>query len=239
MEKSRKPVANPSVLLREEFDDWAVLFDADTSDGFGLSPTGVYLWKLLDGARSIDDMVTALRRDAADVPEEAGEQIFAFVEELAQHGLAAYNVEQVQDGRERALLRTTSVAENLPDGGREAGQLGSGMLRYERPRLELFTLETRAQGDCSTCTPSGNYAGHSGGCYCSVGTSPGILGPWCCSSGDSASGGGSSAHSCTNGTTATGGNYACGNGTTATGGGSYTCAAGNSGGSCTNGSNAH
>ena len=71
MEDSKKPVANPSVLLREEFDDWAVLFDPDMSDAFGLSPTGVYLWKLLDGEGSIDDMVTALRLDATDVPEEA------------------------------------------------------------------------------------------------------------------------------------------------------------------------
>ncbi len=149
MENSGKPVANPSVLLREEFDDWAVLYDPDTGHGFGLSPTGVYLWKLLDGEHSIDEMLRALRRDAADVPEEAGEQILAFVEELTQHGLAAYDAEQFHDGRERRLPLPTGIAENLPDGGREAGQLRSGMLRYERPRLELLTLERRAQGLCA------------------------------------------------------------------------------------------
>ena len=44
MTKDDKPIANPYVSLREEFDDWAVLFNPDTGRGYGLSPTGVYLW---------------------------------------------------------------------------------------------------------------------------------------------------------------------------------------------------
>ena len=50
MEPHDKPIANPLVVLREEFDDWAILFDPDTGNAFGLNPTGVYLWKLLDGS---------------------------------------------------------------------------------------------------------------------------------------------------------------------------------------------
>ena len=222
MENSRKPVANPSVLLREEFDDWAVLFDSDTTHGFGLSPIGVYLWKLLDGKRSIDDMVAALRRDAADVPEEAEEQILAFVEELAQYGLVTYNAEQVHDERERMLSRTTDVAENLPDGGREADQLKSGMLRYERPRLELLTLATSAQG--FGCDPSGSTAQSSG--WCHSGTGPGSGGGYCCIAvGYSANCGSDANVSCFNtGSTASGGkNYACGDGTTASHGGLQAC----------------
>ena len=55
MEDDDKPIANPFILLREEFDDWAVVFDPDTGHGFGLNPTGVYVWKVLDGEHSIDD----------------------------------------------------------------------------------------------------------------------------------------------------------------------------------------
>ncbi len=237
MENSKKPVANPSVVLREEFDDWAVLFDPDTNDGFGLSPTGVYLWKLLDGERSIDEMVTALRRDATDVPEEAGEQILAFVEELAQCGLAAYDAEQFQDGRERRLPLPTGIAENLPDGGREAGQLGSGMLRYERPRLVLLTLEACAQGaDCS----SGPSAGHSGTGFCHTGTGAGADGPWSCYTfGISAIGGVNKC--CQNGTSAgaSGASYGCSPyGYGATGGYTAWCSTGSNGRTCTTGANA-
>ena len=49
MKNTEKPTANPDVVLREEFDDWAILFNPDTGRGFGLNPTGVYLWKIFDG----------------------------------------------------------------------------------------------------------------------------------------------------------------------------------------------
>jgi hypothetical protein len=32
-------------------------FDPDTGRGFGLNPTGVYLWKILDGEHTIDGLV--------------------------------------------------------------------------------------------------------------------------------------------------------------------------------------
>jgi SynChlorMet cassette protein ScmD len=86
VDNNEKPIANPFVLLREEFDDWAVLFDPDAGQGFGLNPTGVYVWKLLDGKHSVDDMLEALHRDADGVPQEAGEHIVTFLEELTEHG---------------------------------------------------------------------------------------------------------------------------------------------------------
>src|SRR5271157_302760 len=234
VEDSKKPVANPSVLLREEFDDWAVLYDPDTGHGFGLSPIGVYLWKLLDGEHSIDEMLSALRRDAADVPQEAGEQILTFVEELTQHGLVTDNAEQVHDGRERILLRTTGIAKNLPDGGREAGQLGSGILPYERPRLEPLTLERRAQGSCSpgaaccnsgsnddTGCQNGNSAIVSSGYGCHTTGNNASGGQWACGAGYSATGG--SSRACTDGFSATGSN---------------SCNAGYNGGSCISGGTA-
>jgi hypothetical protein len=54
MKNGEKPIANPFVLLREEFDDWAILFDLNSGHGFGLSPIGVYVWKFLDGEHSVD-----------------------------------------------------------------------------------------------------------------------------------------------------------------------------------------
>ena len=56
MSHNNKPVANPLVVLREEFDDWAVLFDPDTGNAFGLSPVGVFVWKLLDGCERATKM---------------------------------------------------------------------------------------------------------------------------------------------------------------------------------------
>ena len=85
-----RPIAHHYVLLREEFDDWAILFNPDTGRGFGLSPTGVYVWRLLDGEHTIDEMVTALRRDALDIPENARDGVGTFVDALVAEGLAGF-----------------------------------------------------------------------------------------------------------------------------------------------------
>ena len=85
--------ANPLLVLREEFDDWAVLFDPDTGDAFGLNPVSVFVWKRLDGKHSIQDILKELREESDDVPETAGQDIEDFIEELVEKGYAGYEVQ--------------------------------------------------------------------------------------------------------------------------------------------------
>jgi len=44
-----KPISNPMVVFREEFDDWAILFDPETGKAFGVNPIGTEIWNKLDG----------------------------------------------------------------------------------------------------------------------------------------------------------------------------------------------
>ncbi len=183
MTNDKKPLANSYVVLREEFDDWAVLFDPDSGHGFGLNPTGVYLWKLLDGRHSIDEMLTSLRQDTADVPQEAGEHLFAFVEALTHHGLAGYGGESAHKDRRRPAPCPTCAPEKLPDGSPEVDQPRCGTLRYEQPRLEPFRQERPAYGNCTNgshdlagACKAGNAAG------CGSGSSVG----YACSTGNTA-----------------------------------------------------
>ena len=53
MSDDKKPKVNPTVVLREEFDDWAILFDPDTNVTLGINPMGVYIWKCLDGKHTV------------------------------------------------------------------------------------------------------------------------------------------------------------------------------------------
>ncbi len=71
MKKTDKPIANPIVVLREEFDDWAVLFNPDTADAVGTNPVGVAVWKRMDGKRSIEDIVTEIKNKFEETPEAA------------------------------------------------------------------------------------------------------------------------------------------------------------------------
>ena len=81
-----RPVANPVVVLREELDDWAVLFNPDTGNAVGVNPTGVAIWKLLGGRRTLTEVAAELPEHLAEVPADALPQAVEYVAKLAdQH----------------------------------------------------------------------------------------------------------------------------------------------------------
>ena len=94
MRQTEKPIANPLIVLREEFDDWAILFDPDTGDAFGLNPIGVRIWKRLDGDHSVEDILKDVQEGYEDVPDEAQSDLQEFIEDLVLRGLVGYEIQK-------------------------------------------------------------------------------------------------------------------------------------------------
>ena len=95
MQESGKPIANPLVVLREEFDDWAVLFEPDTGEGYGLNPMSVFVWKRLDGRHTVQDIMADLRtNNCKNMPEDAEGRVQAFIVDLVEHGLVGYELQE-------------------------------------------------------------------------------------------------------------------------------------------------
>ncbi len=92
LEINTRPVANPMAVFREEFDDWAVLFDPDTGGAFGVDPVGALIWKHLDGNHTIGDMLAIIQEQCHGVTDEAETQIQEFVQSLLSKGLAGLEV---------------------------------------------------------------------------------------------------------------------------------------------------
>lgn len=90
MNRTDRPIANPIVVLREEFDDWAVLFNPDTAAAVGINPVGVAVWKTMDGKRSLKEIVLEIKTSFEDAPEAALGEISAFVDKLAEQGFVGY-----------------------------------------------------------------------------------------------------------------------------------------------------
>ena len=90
MTTNDKPRANPLIVLREEFDDWAILFDPDTGHAFGLNPVSVFIWQRLDGDHTVADILQEMQDEFKDVPQEAETHIQEFIEDLKSKGLAGY-----------------------------------------------------------------------------------------------------------------------------------------------------
>jgi SynChlorMet cassette protein ScmD len=85
-----KPIANPMAVFREEFDDWAVLFDPDTGNAFGLNPISAFIWNRLDGQHTVEDILKKLRTECKDVPDDAEAHLKEFIEDLFKHGFVGY-----------------------------------------------------------------------------------------------------------------------------------------------------
>ena len=93
--KYDKLIPNPLVVLREEFDNWAILFDPDTGESFAVDPVGVFIWKSLDSHHTFEDIMVELRQKFEQVPEEAQEHCMEFLDDLIKRGFAASELNQV------------------------------------------------------------------------------------------------------------------------------------------------
>ena len=78
--------ANPRIVLREEFEDSAILFDPDSGEIYGLNPVGVLVWKFLDGRHSVDEIASRIRHRFSDVPGQIRLEIDNFIADLARKG---------------------------------------------------------------------------------------------------------------------------------------------------------
>ncbi len=149
-------------MLREEFDDWAVLFNPDTGRGFGLNPTGVYLWKLLDGEHALDALVEKLHDHADNLPEDLRDHIGAFVDAVVAQGLAGFDSNEfgLLENADRHALNQGKCSHASPEAVGEVKPC-----TYEPPQLVNLNSEKAAHGDCtigseaSGCSTNGNLAG--------------------------------------------------------------------------------
>lgn len=84
MNPNDTPVANPEVVLREDFDDWTLLFHPGTGETVGVDPVGVTIWRLLDGQRTLVEIAAQVQAQCQDAPasEAVLEDTLAFVNDL-------------------------------------------------------------------------------------------------------------------------------------------------------------
>lgn len=88
MSNNNNLFSNPNIVLREEFDDWAILFDPETGKGYGLNPISVFIWKCLDGKHTLMDIVKSLRENCENIPKNVENDISNFIQDLLKNGLA-------------------------------------------------------------------------------------------------------------------------------------------------------
>ena len=94
MRPTDQPIANPSVVLREEFDDWAILFNPETANAAGTNPVGVAVWKRLDGSQCIASIASAIADEFDVAADTTLRDVTAYVDTLAEFGFAGLELQR-------------------------------------------------------------------------------------------------------------------------------------------------
>jgi len=81
---------NPSIVLRVEYEDQAVLFDPDTGAAYGINRTGMHIWSGLDAYHSLEDIRHHLDSVFDRLPEHLDRHIEDFIQELAARSLVTF-----------------------------------------------------------------------------------------------------------------------------------------------------
>jgi MinD-like ATPase involved in chromosome partitioning or flagellar assembly len=65
----------------------AVILSMDTKVLRGLNPVGSRIWELIDGQRSLEDIVGVIVQEFDVMPGDAAQDVRAFIQELLDRGL--------------------------------------------------------------------------------------------------------------------------------------------------------
>ena len=77
-----------SVVIRREFDDYAILFDPDSNEKFVLNPVGVSICELLDGKRTKSDIIAVLNERFSSISNEVEGEVQEFLDALVSKNFA-------------------------------------------------------------------------------------------------------------------------------------------------------
>lgn len=88
------PIRHPQIVLREEFDEWGLLFDPEQGLAYGINPVGIFIWKHLDGKHTPEDLFRLIREEFDQAPEESLEDIMEFLQTVVDKGYAGFEVKK-------------------------------------------------------------------------------------------------------------------------------------------------
>jgi hypothetical protein len=80
----------PNVVLREESDDWGMLFDADTGHAVALNPVAVCMFKAMQKARDVESVTAVISAEYDEVPETVDQDIHELIQKLTEAGFLGF-----------------------------------------------------------------------------------------------------------------------------------------------------
>lgn len=80
-------LCNPDVVLREEDEDGALLFNPDTNQVKVVNTTGLFIWQQCGVARTLDEIVAEIQKAFDEVPpDEVAQDVKEFIDGMVATG---------------------------------------------------------------------------------------------------------------------------------------------------------
>lgn len=80
---------NETIQLHQEYEDWAVLFDRQTTQSLVINAVGIVIWRVLMEADTLDGVVKAVWEEFDDAPPEMAEDVREFLTGLVTGGFVS------------------------------------------------------------------------------------------------------------------------------------------------------
>ena len=87
------PLQNPHVILVTQKTDSVVLMDPVSGMVIKVNSVGLAIWKSLDGATSLDELIKNVYNKFSDVPADAETEVTEFVTNLIKKGFIGFSIE--------------------------------------------------------------------------------------------------------------------------------------------------
>ena len=93
MELSNIPIPNPSVVLKEGIDGWAVLVNLDSGGSVALNPTGLVIWEAVDGQRTQEEIIDQVRQQFSGAPDTLADDVKDILKTFFEDGFLGRELE--------------------------------------------------------------------------------------------------------------------------------------------------
>ena len=103
-----RPIPNPAAVRDDGEDGWTLLVNPDTAGAMAVNATGALVWSLVDGRRTVEQIIAAVKDRFPDAPDTLRDDVLAYLTKLTEEGFIGQEIpflntnrRERQDGKAR------------------------------------------------------------------------------------------------------------------------------------------
>ena len=87
-----RPIPNPAAVRDDGEDGWTLLVNPDTAGAMAVNATGALVWSLVNGKRTIEEIIAAVKGRFPNAPETVRDDVLAYLTKLTEEGFIGQEI---------------------------------------------------------------------------------------------------------------------------------------------------